>query len=256
MGITNGPFVFQKVMDCTLGHLDCCSVYIDDILVVSKGKTEEEKLKNHARDVRKVLEALRAAGMVAEVSKTAFFSKTVTYCGHVLENGERRPAAAKLLAIEKYQAPTTLKELRSFLGLCNYYSGYVREVDTDGTIMNYTTIAAPLMELLKGVPKGSELKSHKVSLTGKWEAKHELAFLRLKNSLLVTVPLQEVDPSKPFYLSPDASQYAVGSALQQKDCNCSPEDSLTCDHKPRPLPFLSRKLASSQLNWPTRQKEC
>ena len=53
---------------------------------------------------------------------------------------------------------------------------------------------------------------------------------------------------------PLSMQWAV--PMQQKDCNCSPEDSLTCEHKLRPLAFFSRKLASSQLNWPTRQKEC
>ena len=77
MGIKNGPTIFQKMMDSCLGHLPCCSVYVDDIIIGSTGSTEREILETHAQDVQLVLEALRESGLVAEVSKTAFFTKRV-----------------------------------------------------------------------------------------------------------------------------------------------------------------------------------
>ena len=146
----------------------------------STGDTEEDLLRNHERDVRRVLEALREAGMVAEVSKTAFFAKKVQFCGHILEAATRRPADPKLQAISKYQAPVNLKELRGFLGLCNYYSGYVRE---------YARKAGPLMEILKGQPSSKEMASSRVSIRRRWKAAQEQAFLDLKKELLQSVPL-------------------------------------------------------------------
>ena len=95
MGIKNGPAIFQRVMDHVLQGLDCADVYIDDIIIGSSGGTEEELLANHDRDVRAVLDRLRKEELVASVSKTDFFVRSVEFCGQVLENGTRRPAPGK-----------------------------------------------------------------------------------------------------------------------------------------------------------------
>ena len=128
MGIKNGPAIFQRVMDLILQGLDCADVYIDDIIICSSGETEEELLANHDRDVRAVLDRLRKEEMVASVSKTVFFVRSVEFCGHVLENGTRQPAPGKMLALERCHIPDNVRELRGFLGLPNYYSGYVEKL--------------------------------------------------------------------------------------------------------------------------------
>ena len=209
MGIKNGPAMFQRLMDGILGNPDCCSVYVDDIVIGSRGATEEEAIKNHAADVKEVLERLRKHGIVAEVSKTAFFTKSVEFCGHILEGGARRPQPGKMMAIQKYSAPTTLKELRGFLGLANYYSGYIKD---------YAELANPLMQLLKGRPKNSEVKSTRVKI--EWMMEQEKALLSLKEVLTKVVPLTLLDHDKDIYLSPDASKYAMGCALEQRGCSC------------------------------------
>ena len=86
MGIKNGPAIFQRVMDHVLQGLDCADVYIDDIIIGSSVATEEELLANHDRDVRAVLDRLRKEELVASVSKTDFFVRSVEFCGHVSEN--------------------------------------------------------------------------------------------------------------------------------------------------------------------------
>ena len=101
MGIMNGPSIFQKCMDYVLKGLDCASCYIDDVIVGSRGATEEEMLHKHGTDVEKVLSRLREHGLVAELSKVSFFSRRVEFCGHGLENGTRRPAEGKLVALAK-----------------------------------------------------------------------------------------------------------------------------------------------------------
>ena len=118
------------------------------------------------------------------------------------------------------------------MGLANYYSGYVQ---------NYASIATPLIELLKNLPKHKNGK--KIGLT--WNAPANEAFLKLKGAITDIVPLQLADWDKDFVLTPDASNWAVGAALQQE----RPDGAL------RPLAFFSRKLSGSQLNWSPRQKE-
>ena len=120
MGIKNGPAIFQRVMDHVLQGLDCADVYIDDIIFSSSGLTEEELLANHDRDVRAVMDRLRKEELVASVSKTDFFVRSVEFCGHVLENGTRRPAPGRMLALERWDQPDNVRELRGFLGLANY----------------------------------------------------------------------------------------------------------------------------------------
>ena len=222
MGIKNGPAIFQRVMDHVLQGLDCADVYIDDIIIGSSGATEEELLANHDRDVRAVLDRLRKEELVASVSKTDFFVRSVEFCGHVLENGTRRPAPGKIVALERWDKPDSVRELRGFLGLANYYSGYVQ---------NYASIATPLIEMLKNLPKHKNGK--KIGLT--WNASANEAFLKLKRAITDIVPLQLADWDKDFVLTPDASNWAVGAALQQEGPDCA-----LC-----PLAFFYRKLSGS-----------
>ena len=101
-------------------------------------------MANHDRDVRAVLDRLRKEELVASVSKTDFFVRLVEFCGHVLENGTHRPTPGKMLALERWDKPDNVRELQGFLGLANYYSGYVQ---------NYASIATPLIEMLKNLSK-------------------------------------------------------------------------------------------------------
>ena len=232
MGIKNGPAIFQRVMDHVLQGLDCVNVYIDDIIIGSSGATGEELLANYDRDVRAVLDRLRKEELVASVSKTDLFVCSVELCGHVLENGTPRPAPGKILALERWEKPDNVRELRGFLGLANYCSGYVQ---------NYASIATPLIEILKNLPKHKNGK--KIGLT--WNASANRAFLKLKRATTDIVLLQLADWDKDFVLAPDASNWAVGAALQQEGSGGAL----------RPLAFFSCKLSGSQLNWSPREKE-
>ena len=233
MGINNGPAIFQRVMDHILQGLDCADIHIIDIIICSSGATKEELLANHDRDVRAVLNGLRKEELVASVSKTDFFVRSVEFCGHVLENGTRRLAPGKMLALERWDKPDNVRELRGFLGLANYYSGYVQ---------NYACIATPLIEMLKNLPKHKNGK--KIGLT--WNASANEAFLKLKRAIRDIYPLQLADWDKDFVLTLDASNWAVGAVLQQE----GPDGAL------RPLAFFSHKLSGSQLNWSPRETQC
>ena len=139
MGITNGNSIFQRQMEWVLRGLPFAVAYVDDILIGSDGDTEEELLANHAKHVRMVLDRLAEYQLVAKLSKAQFFVWSVEFCGHILEIGMRRPVPAKLMALERWDRPQTLKQLRSFLGACNWYSQY---------IAGYAQVSAPLYNKL------------------------------------------------------------------------------------------------------------
>ena len=190
-------------------------------------------MANHDRDVRALLDRLQKEDLVASVSKTDFLVRSVEFCGHVLENGTRRPAPGKMLALERWDKPDNVRELWGFLELANYYSGYVQ---------NYASIATPLIEMLKNLPKHKNVK--KIGLT--WNASANEAFLKLKRAITNIVPLELADWEEDLVLTPDASNWAGGAALQQE----------SLDGALRPLAFFYRKLSGSQLYWSPREKEC
>ena len=160
-------------------------------------------MASHDRDVRAVLDRLQQEKLVASVSKTYFFVRSVEFCGHVLETGTRPPAPGRMLALERSDKADNVRELRGFLGLANYYLGYVH---------NYASIATSLIEMLKNLPKHKNGK--KIGLT--WNASANEAFLKLKRAITETVPLQLADWNKYFVLTPDASNWAVGRPYSRR----------------------------------------
>ena len=203
MGIKNGPAIFQRVMDQVLQDLHCADVYINDIIIGYSDDTEEELLATQDRDMPVVLDRLQREALLDSVSETDFFVGSVEFCGHVLENGTRRPAPGKMLPLERWTKPDNVRELRGFLGLTNCYSGCVQ---------NYATIATPLIEMLKNLPKHK--KGKKIDLACNASVNED--YLKLKRAITGVVPLELGDRDKDFVLSPDASNWAVGAALQQE----------------------------------------
>ena len=238
MGIKNGPAMFQRMIMWILRDLPQACGYIDDVLVGSGGtsskETAKELLTNHFDAVCEVLEAFRRHRITAKGSKVHLFMTMIKFCGHILSEGKRRAAPSKLQAIAEWQ-PTMIKSitnLRGFLGLAQYYSTYVKD---------FASIAAPLTEQLK-----SRTAANRKIV---WSEAMYKSFEELKQALMKNVVLDIADPCKPFVLEVDASDYAVGGVLSQKDA----EGNL------RPVAFFSRKLEGSpgkgQMGWSVREKE-
>ena len=159
-----------------------------------------------------------------------------------------RPAPGKLVALEKWEEPRTVTALRGFLGFTNYYSTYVK---------GYAELAAPLMEKMK-VNKQEGKKGSRVQVQFGPEQKR--AFQSLKEALLKGLELQTVQPDKPFILRVDASEKAVGAALEQfADPGTSrptKEEVLQKTRTTVPVAFCSRKLTPGQAKtWSPREKE-
>ena len=120
--------------------------YIDDILIgtdqenLENSGSVEEILRRHDLEIRKILDLLREKEWVARFEKCNFFAKEVEFLGHVLKDGQRKPAPGKLLAVEKWELPQTITGLRAFCGFANHYSSYIEK---------YSELAAPLQDKLR-----------------------------------------------------------------------------------------------------------
>ena len=245
MGLRNAPQQFQQMVDEVMAPVrEIASAYIDDILVGSKVGEGEDLLKKHDEDLRRVLQVLKDNQLVVDRNKCHLFVREVEFCGQVLCNGTRRPMPGKLMALEKWEAPRNVTELRSFLGFSNYYSIY---------LPGYAELAARLQEKLK-VPRGLAKKGSHHPVT--WDEEDQAAFEEIKRLLCERLTLQRMNPDKPFVIRADASRYAVGAVLEQmaeKEGIPTKEDIL--ERRTAPVGFMSKKLTKCQRNWTPREQE-
>ena len=246
MGLKNGVPIFQRVVDhCLRPVRDVAAGYVDDVLVGTDwAGSWEATINQHDKDIKRVLNQFKVCKLVVD-KKLKLLVREVEFCGHVLGGGKRRPAPGKLMAVEKWEPPKTVTQLRGFLGFTNYYSAYIR---------GYAAIVAPLQDLLK-VTKIEGRKGSKAPVN--FQTEHNAAFLEIKSRLLQGLALHSVKPDQPFVLRVDASNRAVGAALEQFEEKIegmpTPEQVLSL--KRVPVAFCSRKLAPGQVKWTPREKE-
>ncbi|GBG68721.1 hypothetical protein CBR_g3263 [Chara braunii] len=170
-----------------------------------------------------VLEKLREANFKINAKKCEWAKTQVLYLGHVLDGDGIKPEDSKITAIRDWPTPRTLTELRSFLGLANYYRKFVR---------NFSTIAAPLRRLLKK------------EAIWQWDKDCTSALKKLKLALIEYPVLKVADPSLPFVVTTDASQYGIGAVLQQDD-----------DNGYRPVEFMSARMPCEKVATSTYERE-
>ena len=135
-GLTNAPAYFMNMMNKVfMEFLDkFVVVFIDDILVYSKNEEE------HKEHLHLVLGKLREHQLYAKFSKCEFWLKEVGFLGHVISGEGIAVDLTKVVTMTNWVAPTTVGEIRSFLGLAGYYRRFIE---------NFSKIAKPMTELLK-----------------------------------------------------------------------------------------------------------
>ena len=138
-GLTNAPATFMALMNRVFQpYLDkFVIVFIDDILVYSRSE------KDHAEHLRITLQTLREKQLYAKFSKCEFWIDQVVFLGHVISKRGIEVDPKKIETVLKWEAPTNVLEIQSFLGLAGYYRRFVE---------GFSIMAGPLTKLLrKGV---------------------------------------------------------------------------------------------------------
>lgn len=189
-GLRNGPSIFQRVMNGILApYLWLFAlVYIDDIVVYSKSYEE------HIDHLDAVLGAIEKSGITLAPTKCHLFYSSILLLGHKVSRLGLSTHDAKVQAIMELQRPTRVTQLQAFLGMIVYFSAF---------IPFYAGICAPLFQLLR---KGAKWD---------WGAEHEHAFEAAKAALAEAPVLGHPIQGSPYRLYTDASDEALGCALQQ-----------------------------------------
>lgn len=218
-GLTNAPACFQRMVNNLLSKYldDFVVVYLDDILIYS------ETAEQHLEHIKMVLDVLRKERLYAKASKCEFFKPEVTFLGHVVANGQLKVDPIKVKAVQDWPIPTTVADLRSFLGMVNYFRRFIE---------NHAKICRPLYELLN---KNSAKE---------WTGECENCFNQLKHILTSAPVLVAPDFLQRFIVYTDASIHGLGAVLMQER-----EGDL------RPIAYESRKLNSAEMNYPTHEQE-
>lgn len=109
-------------------------MYLDDIILTGKDD------KDHIQTLDQVLLRLEDAGLRLKRSKCQFMEKEVTFLGHRVDKTGLHLLPAKVKAVQEAPAPTSVTELKAYLGLLNFYSKF---------LPNLSTLLAPLHKLLR-----------------------------------------------------------------------------------------------------------
>jgi len=123
---------------------DCVAVYADDVFIFS------DSVEEHFKHLEQVLQRFREHHVHIKAKKCELFTKSVTWCGYEISQEGLLPDPRKVKAVEDMPTPTNLKELRSFLGLCNFLRRWVHR---------FADLTAPLRPLLKKGAYRSDYKS-------------------------------------------------------------------------------------------------
>ena len=114
-----------------LEGLDGVHVIADDILVVGKGKNEEEALIDHDSNVEKLFQRLSEKNIKLNKDKIQFRQKEVQYMGHTLSNEGLKIDKSKIEAITRISPPNNVKELKMFMGVINYVSKFIPKISEE-----------------------------------------------------------------------------------------------------------------------------
>ncbi|GBG70945.1 hypothetical protein CBR_g8246 [Chara braunii] len=231
MGICNAPATFQRAMNMifqnfvnktrlTQGMVNfCVIVYMNDILVYS------ESFHGHAQHIEWILGALRDAGFKIALEKSEFFLSKISFLGYVVTRGGLRPDSRKVAAVRDTPTPTSMMQVRAFLGLASYYRQFIKD---------FAAIARPLTNLLQ---KDQPLR---------WDAESEQAFATLKEALATAPILIRPDPEKQFVLITDWQPEAISAILVQKGK----------DGREHVMEYVSKTVPNERRNDPETQGEC
>lgn len=218
MGLKNSPSTFQKLMNTVLYEIGDARavVYLDDVII--SGRTIAE----HNENLFKVLNGIRKHNLKLEPTKCQFLKEEIKYLGHIINKDGIKPTKDNVESIKKMKRPSTVKDVRSFLGTINFYAKF---------IPNVAEKRKPLNELLK-----KDVKF-------KWTENCEKAFNDLRCFLTSEPLLVRPKYDDVFVITTDASNHAIGAILSNEK---------TVD---RPIAFASRALIDTEKRYHIIEKE-
>lgn len=218
-GLSSSAGIFQRTMCNLFKDIPNVEVFLDDVIIGGKDKVQ------HLKALEAVFSRLEQYGLRLKKDKCVFLVNEVQYLGYVISREGIKTDPRKIEAITKIPRPSNTTEVRSFLGMVNFYSKFVN---------NMSARLVPLYNLLKR------------GVNWYWSKECERAFIEIKNILTSADVLAHYDPSKPLTLTCDASARGVGGVLTQPAADGRGE---------RPVAYVSRTLNDAEKNYSQIHKE-
>lgn len=221
-GLCNGPQTMSRLMDKVIPSRlrENVFIYLDDLLVCSAD------FETHLKILKEVAQCLKRANLTINVEKSKFCQREIKYLGYRIGHGCLKIDQDKVAAIREFPLPKTPRQIRRFIGMCNWYRSFIK---------NFSTMSSPLTDCIKKSVKPFKLSNESVD-----------AFKNLKEALSTAPVLAQPDFTREFIIQCDASRVGVGGVLYQMDDNGS-------EH---PIAFVSQKLNKCQKNYTVTELEC
>jgi transposase InsO family protein len=221
-GLLNSSKTQSRVMNLVIGEDLEPKVfhYLDDIVVAADDFDELVQL------IKKVAERLSRYGLTVNPDKLNGPCERIKFVGRVFDCNGQHPEEAKVEAIKNLSIPKTVKEVRSIVGMMNWYAHFIRD---------FSTVIAPITALIKR-------KAQKVL----WNDDANDAFKKVKEILASYPVLRSPDYKRPFIVQSDASQVGIGGVLAQMDDN----------NQEYVIGYFSHKLTKEEQKYHTYEREC
>ena len=219
-GLKNAPATFNRMMEKLLGHRTDVVFYFDDITIF------HDDWESHLLAVREILQIFRSNSLRARPKKSVIGYPAITLLGHYVGGGLLKPMPENVEKIINIKVPKSKTQVRSIIGLVNYYSKFL------------PNLAISLKPLYKLTEKGSP---DKIVWSGECQCAIQDIQTKINNNPVLILP----DVSKTFFVQTDASGQGLGAALLQRRDGCL-----------RPCFFLSRKLQPREEKYAIIEKEC
>lgn len=221
-GLRNAGQTFQRFIHEVLRELDFVFPFVDDALIAS------ENIEEHKKHLRVVLQRFEENGITINPAKCVFGAQTVKFLGYTVSEEGIKPPTDKIEAINNYPKPSTVEELRRFLGMVNFYREH---------LPNAASIQAPLNTFMHKSKKKDKTKIQ-------WTDEAENAFEKCKLAISTATLLAHPHHTVPLSLMCDASNTCAGAVLQQRVNNTW-----------QPLGYFSKKLSTTQANYSAYDRE-
>ena len=231
-GLCNSPATFQSFIDeisratiakhAALGTV--IRIYMDDIAIATMIDDEQEAYTAHVAAVTDILTMARDNDLYFKPEKCTFHATSIDYLGVILGGGVTRMDPVKIASVRDWPTPSSVRDVHSFLGFCNFYRSFIK---------GFSAIARPLNDLTRK------------DETWHWGNAQQTAFDTLKERIVSEPVLTQPNQNKPFELEVDASGFALGAVLLQRGS----------DGKRHPISYYSRTLTAAEWNYDIYKRE-
>ena len=231
-GLCNAPGTFQGYINESLReYLDVfCTAYLDDVLIYSTRK------EDHASHVLQVLRRLHKRGLQVNIDKCEFNTTRVKYLGMIVTTTRLKMDIKKVDAIQKWETPSSVKDVQAFLGFANFYCRF---------IPNFSKKIKPLNELTKGTQYTTRTGNKRIKYeTFDWTTTCQQAFKDLKRAFTTAPVLAHYDSKLKTWVETNASDFVVAEVLSQMHGKVL-----------KPVAYFLKKMTPAECNYIIYDKE-